>query len=1398
MATELKVVMFTDQVKSTSNTVQRTPAEIKQVSDAQDKLTSEVLRQHQGEILKDTGDGHLIEFLSCRDAVLSGFVLQQRVGEHNIAQTNPLLRFELHIGIEFGELVILENRDLRGNAANLAARVCSQCPPGEVYFTEKVSKELHHREAEVEKVGDVELKGWPEKVSVYRLAKWLGKNESLSQPSHTWEVADRVNQLLHEYQSKIVVGREGAFTRIDRLITEKPCGTLMITAKAGFGKTALLADWMKRRQNSACFIAYHFFNQRHEVTLSLISAYRSLLRQLFVYYGLPEKALPGDEAQLREMLYDLLSGGGHTYKPLVFLLDGIDEAPSPFSPPFPVPTPTGMFVIFSARADESEEPEYLRLWTPNAERLHLDGLSLLAIADWLRESGCAELAPLAEDENFVRKIEETTEGFPLYLSFLIEEIAQAAKAGGDIRALLEHSPQGFSSYVREQLRLIAQIEEVKSNRQVQDLFGFLSVAKGQLLQNDVEQLTGLSVWELQTLPWRVRRWMTVHTVRSLCLYALAHPLLAREFQHALGREAQKAKDKLLEYCSRWREHASPYALRFYDEHLRDGSQYERLFDLARDEDFRQAQVEAFHADPGMALKTVQTGLMAAADTDKAGAMTEFLLTHAQIAFKLTYQETPLDAWREGDYIKALKLADNYRDPLPVLWKLLLAWLLNRNRKPAEAKRILGTLKTTMLPVLRQSGPGNVATILLSHLGDLDDVDFLEIAQKLLPPWQLGKLAAFIAGKHRDQSFQLAFRLASFIINEDYKGHTLGKIALELANAARWKEALSTTDSIDDVWQRAWALCDLSRIALDQHNTKKVEELISAIQQIQIGTKADLRWQITQSLARLGVYFHVSGKQEESLKMLQQARDVATTRIGRFFFKGHAIADLAKAYAQIGQSKHADWAFKEAIYIAGSIDVPREAAKVFSYIALTRSATGIDEKVLETLERAALLARKIPDLRPRSEVLQEIAIAYTHLGKLDAATKVAKEIGSPPFITRALAEVTKVLTGKGDVQQAYDLAKNITGWKKAWILSELGIGLLNRGLVGDAVDTWCRAFTYQAPYGTSQLVSALSGLARGYLDLGDRQRAEEIISMAASAGTKQRTRVRTWHLINMAESISKPGDSEIGTKLLQKAYDEAKSEKKHIQAWLFAEIAEAASKLGISDFGKQLFKEAESAAGEIIDSSQKVRALGEIGEKLASSGNIDQAKVILETAHKIVDTIELQRVRAQSLASLALAYAKAGFMEKAKSLAMMEEVSAHADARRAQTLLFLFEGSTERAIEEAYQINDPKIQARALSDIAISECKKGRTMVALQIAQTIKSTKDIELHRIAKVTVENGDQSSFKRLLIPNAYFLGSAYILVGLLAQLYPAQARDIEQILLETEQPDLSISNDEIKESDS
>jgi hypothetical protein len=95
------------------------------------------------------------------------------VQARNAAQTEDQLRFDLHVGIDYGEALILDNGDLRANAANQAARAGSVAPAGEVYFTAKVALELQDHTAAVSEIGPFDFKGIG-LATLHRLEEWRG------------------------------------------------------------------------------------------------------------------------------------------------------------------------------------------------------------------------------------------------------------------------------------------------------------------------------------------------------------------------------------------------------------------------------------------------------------------------------------------------------------------------------------------------------------------------------------------------------------------------------------------------------------------------------------------------------------------------------------------------------------------------------------------------------------------------------------------------------------------------------------------------------------------------------------------------------------------------------------------------------------------------------------------------------------------------------------------------------------------------------------------------------------------------------------------------------------------------------------------------------------------------
>jgi hypothetical protein len=78
----------------------------------------------------------------------------------------------------------------------------------------------------------------------------------------------------------------------------------------------------------------------------------------------------------------------------------------------------------------------LRGWIDSAKSIRLNRLCRGALAEWLRRTGEGELAAFAEDTQFVVQLDEITQGFPLYLHFLTEDLIKAQQQGQDVQAVV--------------------------------------------------------------------------------------------------------------------------------------------------------------------------------------------------------------------------------------------------------------------------------------------------------------------------------------------------------------------------------------------------------------------------------------------------------------------------------------------------------------------------------------------------------------------------------------------------------------------------------------------------------------------------------------------------------------------------------------------------------------------------------------------------------------------------------------------------------------------------------------------------------------------------------------------------------------------------------------------------
>src|SRR6516164_6848222 len=119
------------------------------------------LSRHDGRLIKTTGDGALLEFVSPSAAVRCAVEIQE-----SIASGRSSLK--LRIGVNLGEVIVGADGDLFGDGINIAVRLEGTADPGGILISEKVYSEVEGKlDVGFEDRGEQQLKNISRPVRAY-------------------------------------------------------------------------------------------------------------------------------------------------------------------------------------------------------------------------------------------------------------------------------------------------------------------------------------------------------------------------------------------------------------------------------------------------------------------------------------------------------------------------------------------------------------------------------------------------------------------------------------------------------------------------------------------------------------------------------------------------------------------------------------------------------------------------------------------------------------------------------------------------------------------------------------------------------------------------------------------------------------------------------------------------------------------------------------------------------------------------------------------------------------------------------------------------------------------------------------------------------------------------------
>src|SRR5512132_3290608 len=109
---------------------------LRQLKAHRKELVDPKITEHRGRIVKTTGDGMLVEFVSVVDAVRCAVDIQRGMVDRN-THVPPEKRIQFRVGLNVGDIII-DGDDIYGDGVNVAARLEALAEPGGIMVSRVV------------------------------------------------------------------------------------------------------------------------------------------------------------------------------------------------------------------------------------------------------------------------------------------------------------------------------------------------------------------------------------------------------------------------------------------------------------------------------------------------------------------------------------------------------------------------------------------------------------------------------------------------------------------------------------------------------------------------------------------------------------------------------------------------------------------------------------------------------------------------------------------------------------------------------------------------------------------------------------------------------------------------------------------------------------------------------------------------------------------------------------------------------------------------------------------------------------------------------------------------------------------------------------------------------------
>ena len=340
-------------------------------------------------------------------------------------------------------------------------------------------------------------------------------------------------------------GRDEELRTLDDLVFAESGETcVLVTGLAGFGKSTLLANWVRNADTAKIDIAVHFLSSGVETDPSERFLLENLCEQLMSIHGLGGN-LPDSLYRLRDLYGTLVALPARPGRRQVIVIDGLDEGighweqvtdlvPATFAP--------GTKLILSARTvADTDWIRWLRAARDEIKTIELGVLPAEGMRQVLDRQAPEDL-PADERAVIARFLFDSSAGDPFYVGDLLEDLS----AAGWKPDRLVRQPSSHSEYLRQWWSLADVRDEA-----FRQFMGILVVAKGPMLRAEIVNVIlegSLRNFNFPAVLALARRYIIGDNVHG---YALGHARIRDFIADELGTDLASYQAAIWEYCGRW-------------------------------------------------------------------------------------------------------------------------------------------------------------------------------------------------------------------------------------------------------------------------------------------------------------------------------------------------------------------------------------------------------------------------------------------------------------------------------------------------------------------------------------------------------------------------------------------------------------------------------------------------------------------------------------------------------------------------------------------------------------------------------------------------------------------------------------------------------------------------------